>query len=82
MSELPEQLSCDDCATEKERLIHWAVSAEVDNEGDEPKGPWSWEILNHDKTTKFKWPKTFDTKDDAWAYIYSIVAEAMGDDAV
>jgi hypothetical protein len=80
--ELPERLSCEECGTDQERLIHWAVSSEVHNEGDEPSGPWSWEILNHDKTSKFKWPKEFDTKDRAWSHIRSILKEAMGDDVV
>lgn len=76
MISLPEQLSCDDCNTGKERLIHWAVSAGVEGPGAEPDGPWSWEILNHDKTSRFKWPYEFDTKDAAWAHIYGIIETA------
>ena len=77
MNKIPKRLSCADCSTKKERLIHWAVSAEVDKPGDtEPEGPWSWQILNHDKTARFTWPCEFDTKADAWAHIHSILKKA------
>jgi hypothetical protein len=76
MISIPEQISCDDCNTGKKRLIHWAVGADVENEGDEPEGPWFWEIQNHDKTCRFKWPYTFDTKEDAWCHIHKILTEA------
>jgi hypothetical protein len=86
MSKLPERLSCPECSTEKGRIIHWAVGAAVDEPGEEPSGPWFWELQNHDKTSMFEWPYKFDSKDAAWAHIHSILREAQeaakGDDVV
>ncbi len=78
---LPDQLSCDECSTEKDRIIHWAVGAEVADGA--VISPWVWEIQNHDKTCRFEWPIKFLTKDDAWAHIHGILkAATKGDDVV
>ncbi len=68
---LPEQLSCPECKEKGERLIHWGFLCD-----DYPDGEWSWNIMNHDETSKFKWPTAFASKDAAKTHVNSILKDA------
>ena len=74
MSKLPKQLSCPECKENGEHRIHWAFICD-----DHPDGKWSWDIMNHDQTSKFKWPVLFDSNKEAKAHLNSILKDSIGE---
>ena len=84
MTEMPDRLSCDECREEGKNIIHFSYSQYLD---EAPDGPWFWDIMNHDKTSKFQWPESFDTKPKAVAFVQKLLDDAeaevkQGDDVV
>ena len=73
-TELPDRLSCDECKEAGKGRIHFAYSQYVD---EAPDGPWTFDILNHDGTSRFQWPYDFETKTKAEAFIQNILDEAL-----
>ena len=68
---VPSPLSCPECVENGERRIHWCFS-----QVDPPNGQWSWHVMNHDETSKFEWPASFDSLNEAKAHVNSILESA------
>ena len=71
---IPSPLSCSECLENGKRVIHFAFEQD-----DFPKGDWSWNILGHDQTSRFRWPACFDSRNEARAHINAIIEEATGE---
>ncbi len=72
-TELPDLLSCDECREDGNGRIHFTFSQYVDGIAD---GPWTFDIRNHDGTSKFQWPYDFETKRKAEQFIENLLDEA------
>jgi hypothetical protein len=77
-TKLPERLSCDQCRDDGKGIIHFAFSLALEDEPME----WTFQILNHDKTVKFIWPHSFESKAKAVAFVQGLLDAAKGDDDV
>ncbi len=69
-TEIPSGIFCQECKDDGKGRMHMAVTSLVE---DLPEGKWNWQILNHDKTVKFQWPRLFSSKDEAWSHIQGIM---------
>ena len=81
-TEMPDRFSCDECRDEGKYIMHFAFSQYVE---EMPDGPWYWNIMNHDKTSKFQWPNTFETKAKAEAFVLALVddtKDSLGENVV
>ncbi len=81
-TELPDRLSCDTCREDGKATIHFTYSQYVDTA---PDGPWTFDIRNHDGTSKFQWPYDFETKPKVVAFVQKVLDDAkdsLGDTVV
>ena len=69
---LPERLSCDQCREDGKGIIHFAYVRALEEEPRE----WTFEIQNHDKTTKFRWPQGFNSKAKAVEFVQKLLDDA------
>ncbi len=69
----PKQASCLECKAEGNFIIHTAIMKDL------PDGAWSWHLLNHDKTSKFKFPKDFESKSEVLDFNQSLI-DALTED--
>ncbi len=70
--ERPDTFTCLECKEEGKYRLHTALTKDL------PDGEWSWEILNHDTTPKFQWPKSFESKKVAQTHLNSMIGLEEG----
>ena len=75
---VPSPLSCLECLENEKRVIHFAFEYSF-GQDDVPHREWSWNIMDHDKTSRFRWPASFDSRDEARDHINSIIEDATGE---
>jgi hypothetical protein len=69
-TEIPDHIFCPECKEEGTPRMHMHFEKIL------PDGLWSWHILDHDGTSKFQWPREFESKEAAKEHITSIIEDA------
>jgi hypothetical protein len=69
---VPDRLSCAECRENGENIIHFEFETLVD----ERPNKWFWHILEHDGTSKFKWPVGFKSRPAAKAFVDKLLDNA------
>ena len=68
-TKMPKRISCPECKKEGKSIIHTAVVHDL------PDGDWTWQLLNHDGTSKFEWPGPFSSQNEAEKHIWDLMTD-------
>ena len=89
-TEMPPHITCPECKEEGKRIIHTAVVHDLPDtlptgvveqdllDGTARlcvDGDWTWELLNHDGTSKFEWPDSFSSQNEASEHIWDLMTD-------